>query len=102
MFKKSNKKDKGERRGCLPILLAVVFVIGSGIYFATAKIREAKSVEQTLIDRFDWAEKYTPAIDGAIPPLRMEGFVRVRKAVQPHCVNYQTILKKLQYQLLRP
>jgi hypothetical protein len=95
MFKMSTKKDKTKRRGCLPILIALVFIFGSGIYFATEKIREAKGVEQTLIDRFDWAEKYTPVIDGSIPPQRMEGFIRVREAVQPHCVNYQAILKDI-------
>ena len=89
----SNKKDKTKRRGCLLILITLVFLVASGIYFATEKVREAKSIEQTLIDRFDWAEKYTPAIDGSIPPQRMEGFIRVREAVQPHCANYQAVLK---------
>ena len=95
MFRISNKKDKTRRRGCLTLLIILIFLGGSGIYFATEKIRQAKRVEQTLIDRFDWAEKYTPAIDGSIPPQRIEGFIRVREAVQAHCANYQTVLKSV-------
>jgi len=92
MSKTSQKKDKGKRKGCLLIFVTVVFIVVSGIYFVTAKVRDAKHLEQTLIDQFDWADKYTPPIDGSITPQRLEGFIRVREAVQTHCVDYQAIL----------
>jgi hypothetical protein len=92
MSRISHKADNGKRKGCLPIFLIVAFTVASGIYFVTAKVRDAKQVEQVLIDRFDWADKYTPPIDGSITPQRLESFIRVREAVQTHCVDYQAIL----------
>ena len=86
---------KGKRPGCLLIILALVFVTASGIYFSTAGIRDAKRLEQTLIDRFDWANNYTPSIDGAIPPQRVEKFIRVRQAVQTRCLDYQAVLSSI-------
>jgi hypothetical protein len=92
MSNDSIKNEKAKRKGCLIILFTVIFIIGSAIYFMTAQIRDTKRVEQTLIDRFGWAEQYTPPIDGFITPQRMESFLRVREAVQNHCVDYQAIL----------
>lgn len=58
----------------------------------TAGIRDAKRLEQTLIDRFDWADTYTPAIDGSIASQRIEAFIRIREAVQVACAENQAIL----------
>ena len=82
-------------KGCLLTVLAISFVIASGFYFLTTGIREAKHQEQILIDRFGWADQYTPSIDGSITPQRMEAFIRVREAVQQNCIDYQDILKSI-------
>lgn len=74
------------------IALTLSFVALSGFYFLTAGVRDAKRLEQTLIDRFDWAEKYTPSIDGSIAAQRIEAFIRVREALQTVCADYQAIL----------
>ncbi|MCP3907456.1 MAG: hypothetical protein GY712_05500 [Oceanicoccus sp.] len=72
--------------------MALFFVTASGLYFLTAGIRDAKRLEQTLIDRYDWANNYIPSPDGAIPPQRVEKFIRVRQAVQTQCLDYQAVL----------
>jgi hypothetical protein len=86
---------KSKRPGCLLMALALVFIIASGVYFSTAGIRDAKRLEQTLIDRYDWANNYTPLLDGAIPRQRVEKFIRVRQAVQTQCLDYQAVLKSI-------
>ena len=85
-------KQKGSRKGCLIITLTISFVIASGLYFLTAGVRDAKHIEQTLVDRFGWAEEYTPPLDGSIELQRIEAFIRVREAVQPDCADYQAVL----------
>ncbi len=95
MAKTFNKNSRGGRRGCLWLLLILLFIIASGFYFLTASVREAKQLEQTLIDRFGWTEKYTPSADGSIPAQRLEAFIRVREAVQPQCKAYQVILDNI-------
>lgn len=95
MKKTTPKKSNSKRRGLLLTALVIVFVIASGFYFLTAGVRSAKRVEQTLIDRFDWAENYTPAISGLIEPQRIEAFIRVREAVQPRCEDYQAVLTSI-------
>ena len=72
--------------------LTLSFVALSGFYFLTTGIRDAKRMEQTLIDRFDWADKYTPSVDGSIAAQRIEAFIRIREAVQTVCADYQAIL----------
>ena len=79
-MKPSSPKSSGKGKGCLLTALTIAFVIVSGFYFLTAGIRDAKQLEQTLIDRFGWAEDYTPPLDGSIDPQRIEAFIRVREA----------------------
>jgi hypothetical protein len=88
---------KGRRKhtGCLFITLTIAFVVASAFYFLTAGIRDAKHIEQTLIDRFGWAEEYTPPHDGSINPQRIEAFIRVREAVQADCAEYQAVLESI-------
>lgn len=92
MLKHLPVKIRTKRKGYLVVALIIVFVISSGVYFLTTGIRDAKRIEQTLVDRFDWAEHYTPAIDGSIEPQRIKAFIRVREAVQSDCAEYQAIL----------
>jgi hypothetical protein len=84
-----------KRSKWLLVVVALLFVSVSGFYFLTAGIRDAKRIEQTLIDRFDWANKHTPAINGSIAPERIEKFIRVRQSVQTNCTDYQAILNSL-------
>lgn len=81
---------KGKWR--LLVLATVLFFIGAGIYFFILPIQESKRLEQALIDRFDWATRYTPPADGFIPPQRVERFIRVREAVQANCKTFQGIM----------
>ena len=85
-------KQRGKRNGCLIIALTVSFVIASGFYFLSTGVREAKHIEQTLIDRFGWADDYVPPLDGSIDPQRIRAFLRVREAVQTDCADYQAVL----------
>ena len=92
MLKPQPEKGKNKRKGILLTALTIGFVIASGIYFMTTGVRDAKRIEQTLIDRFDWADQYTPSVDGSIAPQRIEAFIRVREALQPDCADYQAVL----------
>jgi hypothetical protein len=87
--------SKNKRSGCLVAAVMLFFIIVSGIYFLTAGIREAKRLEQNLIDQFGRADLYTPSIDGVIPAQRLEAFIGVREAVQPNCLAFQSILRSI-------
>ena len=76
-------------------LATLAFFLVAGIYFVVAQTRESKRLERALIERYDWASKYTPPIDGSVPPQRVERFIRVRQAVQPNCADYQSIFDDL-------
>jgi len=95
MSKTSKSHVKGGRGWRLLALATVLFFIVAGIYFVIVPVQESKRHEQTLIERFGWPDKYTPSVDGSIPPHRMEAFIRVRKAVQTNCADYQGILDNI-------
>ena len=70
----------------------IVFFLGAGIWFFIVPIQKSKQLEQNLVDRFDWATRYTPSTDGIIQPDRLERFIRVRQAVQANCRIFQGIM----------
>ena len=92
MSENSIARGKSGRGWRLLALATVIFFVAAGIYFVIVPVQESKRHEQTLIERFGWADKYTPSIDGSIPPQRVEAFIRIREAVQSHCADYQSIL----------
>jgi hypothetical protein len=95
MSKNSRDGKTARRHGCL-ITVAVVLVLGATvIFFAGAPIRKAKQREQSLNDSFGWAETYTPAANGSIPPERVEAFLRIREAVIGHCSGFREILEEI-------
>ena len=71
---------------------AVIFVVGTGVFFLFNSTSESKKREQVLIDRFGPTEAYRPPPDGAFPQHRLEQFTRVRQAVQPNCTAYQEVM----------
>ena len=87
--------NKNSRIGPIVTLAILAFFLVAGIYYVVAQTRETKAMEQALIERYGWANEFTPAIDGSISPRRIEKFIRVRKAVQPNCLDYQAILDDL-------
>jgi len=90
--KVSQENGKRGKIGPILTLATVAFFLAAGIYFVVAPTREPKRLEQSLIDQYGWADKYTPIVDGSIPPQRVEGFVRVRETLQPNCLDFQGIL----------
>jgi len=93
---KSNPiKQSGRTKGCFIFALTVSFVIASGFYFLSTGVREAKHIEQSLIDQFGWADDYVPPLDGSVDPQRIKAFIRVREAVQANCADYQAVLKSI-------
>lgn len=84
---------QGKHRGWLYLTIAaIVFVLGAGAWMLLAPIQQAKQLERSVIDRYGWANQYTPPADGFIAPGRLQRFIRVREAVQPGCRAFQGIL----------
>jgi hypothetical protein len=73
-------------------IATIVFFLGAGTWFFIMPIQQSKRLEHSLIDRFDWATRYTPPVDGVIQPDRLERFIKVRQAVQANCRTFQTIM----------
>ena len=95
MSNASKERNKSGRFWPILTLATVAFFLVAGVYYVIGQTRESKRLEQDLIDRYGWANKYTPPVDGSINPPRVEKFLRVRKAVQPNCADYQGILNDL-------
>lgn len=74
------------------VIAAIVFLLGTGAWFLLAPIQQAKQLEHKVVDRFGWANRYTPPADGFINPERLEHFILVREAVQDNCRAFQEIL----------
>jgi hypothetical protein len=91
----SQVSPKKSKIGPILTLATLAFFLAAGVYYVIAQTRETKRMEQTLIERYGWANEYIPAIDGSISPQRMEKFLHVRKMVQPGCLDYQAILDDL-------
>jgi hypothetical protein len=77
------------------VLLVILAVLATVVYVVGRPIREAKHVEQILNERFGEAPTFTPAADGAIPPERIEAFLRVRERVYPHCGAFRDRLEEV-------
>ena len=73
-------------------IASIVFLLGTGAWFLLAPIQQAKQLEHKVVDRFGWANRYTPPADGFIDPERLEHFIQVREAVQDNCRAFQDIL----------
>ena len=73
-------------------IATIVFLLGAGIWSLMMPIQQSKQLEQSLIDQFDWATRYTPPANGVIPSDRLDRFIRVREAVQANCKSFQSIL----------
>jgi hypothetical protein len=73
-------------------IATIVFFLGTGIWFFVLPIQQSKRLESNLVDRFDWATRYTPPANGVIQPDRLERFIRVREAVQANCRTFQNIM----------
>jgi hypothetical protein len=91
LSRKTNKHGKKRLGWGFIILATVIFVVASGTWFLLESTREAKQLEQDLIDRFGQAYEYTPTLDGSIPAERMESFLRVRESLQPVCAQFQKV-----------
>jgi flagellar basal body-associated protein FliL len=92
LSKQSLQKANNGLSWRLLTVAVVVFFVAAGVYFLLESTRESKRLEQSLIDRFGFAEQYTPAANGSVPRQRSEAFLRVRQAVQTSCVDYQEVL----------
>ena len=88
----TSTRKKSSWRWRLLALATVGFFIVAGIYFVIIPIQQSKRLEQALIDRFDWANEYTPPMDGLLRPERVEAFIQVREAVQSNCIIFQRLL----------
>ncbi len=81
----TDRKQPRRRRalspGCLITLVAVLVTSGIGGFFLLEPVREAKQLEQVLLDRHAAVPDHVPAADGAVPPERMEAFLNARARI---------------------
>lgn len=73
-------------------IATIVFFLGAGTWFFLLPIQQSKQLEHSVTDRFGWATRYVPPLDGVIQPDRLERFIRVREAVQDNCRVFQNIM----------
>ena len=86
-----NPATSSQRRWKLIALAVVIFFVAAGYHFFIAPIQQSKKLEQALIDRYDWANRYTPPANGFIEAERVKAFLQVREAVQTNCNTFQAI-----------
>lgn len=85
--------NQGKHRGWRYLTITtIIFFLGAGTWFLILPIQQSKKLEHSLIDRFGWAPRYIPPAEGVIQPDRLEGFIRVREAVQANCRIFQNIM----------
>jgi len=85
--------NHSKHRGWRYLTIAtIIFFLGAGTWFFVLPIQQSKRLEHSVIERFDWATRYTPPADGIIQPDRLERFIRVREAVQANCRYFQNIM----------
>ena len=88
--------NHSKRHGWRYLTIAtIVFFLGAGTWFFILPIQQSKKLEQNLVDRFDWATRYTPQANGTIQPDRLDRFIRVREAVQANCRTFQGIINNV-------
>ena len=88
----SPNREPKKRGWLLVTLVTFAFLTAAGIYFVFIPVQKSKQLEQSLLEQYDWAYKYTPPADGFMAPERLQGFIRVREAVQANCKTFQDIL----------
>ena len=87
-----NRNTRSKTRWRLFMLATVVFFIVAAVQFIIIPVQKSKGVEQELIEKYGYANKYSPPGNGLIPAERIERFIGVRKAVQNNCSIYHRIL----------
>jgi len=85
--------NSSKRRGWRYLtIVTIIFFLGAGAWYFIVPIQKSKQLESSLVDRYDWATRYTPPADGVIQADRLERFLRVRDAVQTNCGIFQEIM----------
>ena len=82
-----SRKRRGPGRAIVLLAILVSIVVAAVLLYQP--IWEAKRTEQTLNDRYGESIAFVPAPDGAVPPERMEAFLRVRDGVLKNCAEFQ-------------
>ncbi len=73
--------------GCGVIILLIAALIGGSYFFLRDTLKGFKESSESgklLDEKYGAADGFTPWPDGAVPPARMEVFLSVRQATQPH------------------
>jgi hypothetical protein len=87
---------KGCGIGCgIVVALAVLAFAVSGLVFLKP-FRAAIDTRESLDEKYGSQDTFTPPLDGAIPPHRIEAFLRVREQLQGLCLSYENSLKGMQ------
>jgi hypothetical protein len=92
---RDKQKKPGPARGILITTAVALTSLGIGGYLALSPIREAKQLEQDLLDRHATVPEYTPAPDGSIAAERLEIFVAVRQGLLAKTGNVQATYSRI-------
>jgi hypothetical protein len=77
------------------VILVLVLAVTVVVVLLGGVVCEVKRTEQAVNDLYGDAPSFVPAADGAIPPERVEAFLRVRERVFEHCTEFQDRLTEL-------
>lgn len=70
--------------GC-GLFILLIAAIGGGVFFMVKDVvKEGKSIDasnEAMVEAFGSPEEFTPALDGSIPPERMDIFLAVRDSI---------------------
>lgn len=87
---------KGWRKGCGYVVASFLFFVAVTGFLALRPVREAKRVEQSLIDRFGEVPAWSPAPDGTVGRDRIEAFIRVRERLREPCARLEDNRRRLE------
>ncbi len=75
--------------GCGVIGLLLMLGLFGGSYVVMHPFRSAIEVRETLDEKYGQQDEFTPAVDGAVSPDRMEIFLKVREKVMELCAEFE-------------
>lgn len=89
------RAGQGKLGGWSIVVLTLVLAVTIAGVLLGGVVCDVKRTEQAVNDLYGYAPSFVPAADGAIPPERVEAFLRVRERVFGQCAEFQERIVEL-------